>query len=351
MEAIIKLFRTLKWKCVFLYIHIIDFFRFQYFILTDFLCHRKLIILVRRMDALGDVICTLPLAKQLRKNHPECRLVFLTTPYCVDILQHCDVCDAIATVRIKSFEPSFNCFGIIKKIYMPLTDDERNLPVSRNHLSKMLADSCSVAIDDFNIKLKVSDSERILIRKKFQLDRAKSEGKAIFVINCGPTWKVREWPSYYWQELVNLIHRDYDAKIFQIGVHVAGKLNSYDEITGTINLASSLSIKELISLIAESDLLISIDSGPVHIAGVIGTPVLGLFGALTPSSRLPINGVNRSVSASVDCAGCHHSNPIGHWMSGCPNNIRCMQELTPNAVFDVFKSMAEQILKKEHHLL
>jgi ADP-heptose:LPS heptosyltransferase len=350
MEAITGYLKSIKWKTILLFIGVKDISFFYWTIIADFIRYRKLVIVVQRMDALGDVICTIPLARQLRKNYPDCRLFFLTTPYCADILKSCDACDAISIVRIKHFKPSFNCFGIIRKVYEPLTDDERNLPVSRNHLSAMLADSCSVVIDDFNIKLYVSDPERIQIRKKFQLDRAKSEGKAIFVINCGPTWKVREWPSFYWQELLNLIHREYDAEIFQLGVHVAGKLNCYDVLTGTINLASKLTIKELISLIAESDLLISIDSGPVHIAGAVGTPVLGLFGALAPSSRLPMDGLNSFVSALVDCIGCHHSNPIGHWVSGCPNNIRCMQELTPNAVFDVFKSMADQILKKEHRL-
>jgi ADP-heptose:LPS heptosyltransferase len=351
MEAIIGYLKSIKWKTILLIIGVKDISFFYWTIIADFLKYRKSVIVVRRMDALGDVICTIPLARQLRKNYPDSRLFFLTTPYCADILKSCDACDAISIVRIKHFKPSFNCFGIIRKVYEPLTQDERGLAVSRRHLYEVLAESCSVIVEDTKIVLKVSGVERTEIRERLKIKQARNSGKPVIVINCGPTWKVREWPADHWQELINRIHANYNVIIYQVGVRVAGKTNIYDTLMGTINLASGLTTKELISLIAESDILISIDSGPVHIASAVGTPVLSLLGALSHEISLPRDGISRAVKAPINCLGCHHSDPIGHWKSGCPNNIECMQKLTPNVVFDAFKSIADQILKKEHRLL
>ena len=48
-------------------------------------------------------------------------------------------------------------------------------------------------------------------------------------------------------------------------------------------MVSRLKGEELVALIAICDLLISIDSGPVHVAGAVATPVIGLFGPVNPA--------------------------------------------------------------------
>lgn len=344
MHFVVSLLKSIKWKVVFLCIAVKDIVRFYHLVLSDFLHYRQKIILVCRMEALGDVICTIPLARQLRKNHKDCRLLFLTTSYCSEILQSSDACDAIAIVRTKHFYPHFKLFGIISKIYKPRTEDERGLPVSRRHLYETLAQSCKVILEDSSITLQLSELDRRLIAERFRLDHARWEGKSVVVINCGPTWKVREWPAGHWQELIDRIYANYNVIIFQLGVHVSGQKNVYDSLTGTINLSSRLTIKELIGLIAHSDLLVSIDSGPVHIARAVGTPVLELLGALGSEISLPNDGISRGVTADVPCLGCHHQDPIGHWKSGCPHGIRCMAELSPLTVFEEFRVMADDLL-------
>lgn len=45
------------------------------------------------------------------------------------------------------------------------------------------------------------------------------------------------------------------------------------------------------------------------------------------------------VFSGVPCLFCHHKTPLGHWMSGCPNEIRCMRELDVQSVFQAIESM------------
>jgi len=91
-------------------------------------------------------------------------------------------------------------------------------------------------------------------------------------------------------------------------------------------------IDKLINLVAAVDLLIGIDSGPIHVAGAVGTPCVALFGPTDPDLVLFDPGTT-GVFHRVDCSFCHHRHPRLHWMSGCPHGIRCMKALTVEEVF------------------
>jgi ADP-heptose:LPS heptosyltransferase len=88
-------------------------------------------------------------------------------------------------------------------------------------------------------------------------------------------------------------------------------------------------------------LIISIDSGPIHVAGAVGTPVVGLFGAVNPLYRLPPASAAVGLVTDVPCLFCHHRTPIEHWRTGCPHDIRCMKLLEPEAVFNAVVEMLE----------
>jgi ADP-heptose:LPS heptosyltransferase len=146
--------------------------------------------------------------------------------------------------------------------------------------------------------------------------------------------------------LVDKIHGEYDTVIIQFGIHISGKLNAYDALTGVQSLVSRLNTEELVALLAGCDLLVAIDSGPVHIAGAVGTPVVGLYGALDPRCFLPPDSPAVGVFSEVPCLFCHHKTPLGHWKSGCPNDIRCMVELDVEKVFQAAKAMLAKLGSK-----
>ena len=111
-------------------------------------------------------------------------------------------------------------------------------------------------------------------------------------------------------------------------------------------LASRLKGEELLALVAVSGLIISIDSGPVHVAGAVGTPVIGLFGPVDPASRLPPDSPALGLVSDVPCLFCHNRAPIIHWRAGCPNDIACMKKLDDQSVFEAVKSMLAQSKKQ-----
>jgi len=92
-----------------------------------------------------------------------------------------------------------------------------------------------------------------------------------------------------------------------------------------LNLSGKTSLRELISLVSECDTLISNDSGPMHIAYAVGTPLVALFGSTDPKLTGPVNGANIVLKADLPCSPCFER--------ACRNNdMRCMNDITTDDV-------------------
>lgn len=89
--------------------------------------------------------------------------------------------------------------------------------------------------------------------------------------------------------------------------------------TDPVNLAGALTLGELACLIEDADLLISNNTGPVHIAAAVQTPVVDLY-ALTNPQHTPWQVAHRLLSCDVPCRYCYRSVcPQGH--NACLNGI------------------------------
>ena len=84
-------------------------------------------------------------------------------------------------------------------------------------------------------------------------------------------------------------------------------------------LAGTLSLQEIAALIKISDVLLSVDTGPLHIAQGVNTPVVALFGPTDPKIWGPRNSNDKIIYKKIDCSPC--------WGKGnCENNI-CMDKI------------------------
>lgn len=92
------------------------------------------------------------------------------------------------------------------------------------------------------------------------------------------------------------------------------------------NLAGQTDLETLIGLLAEAALVVTNDSGPMHVAAALGTPTLAIFGATDPDVTGPLGPRTRVVSHKVDCSPC--------LLRECPIDHRCMEGLTVEQVFE-----------------
>jgi ADP-heptose:LPS heptosyltransferase len=247
-----------------------------------------------------------------------------------------------------TFPPNVKIFGLVEAIYNPQTTGEKSFTSGTStHLINDLAASCGFTVTPRLPRLCLSPGLIEEARTTYGLDSKLTGERLLIGINPGPSWRVREWQTWKWQELINKIHSEYDAVIIQFGTNKGDGSCEYDNLARVKSVASRLKGEELVALIASCDLVISIDSGPVHVAGAVGTPVIGLFGPLDPASRLPPDSEAIGLFGEVPCLFCHNRTPVIHWFDGCPNDIACMKTLDTESVFDAVKSMLAHSRKRE----
>jgi len=94
-----------------------------------------------------------------------------------------------------------------------------------------------------------------------------------------------------------------------------------------ISVAGGTSLRELAALIAETDVFLTNDSGPMHIAYAVGTPLVAIFGSTSPELTGPVGLCNAVVRTDIDCSPCF-SRACGR------DYIRCMFGITSEDVFE-----------------
>ena len=72
-----------------------------------------------------------------------------------------------------------------------------------------------------------------------------------------------------------------------------GKQDNHEPITGVCDLVNKLSVKQLVAVINSLDVLVSCDSGPMHIGFAVGTATVAIFGPVPPRFRMPLVGSDR----------------------------------------------------------
>jgi len=108
-----------------------------------------------------------------------------------------------------------------------------------------------------------------------------------------------------------------------------------------LNLGGKLSLKQTAVLLSNAVLFIGIDSGPMHMATAVNTPVVAIFGPSRPWRWGPWGSGQVVVQKDWDCVPCGKK--------GCRNDgaeSRCLTELTPEEVLPAVENKLEQILRQ-----
>jgi ADP-heptose:LPS heptosyltransferase len=296
------------------------------------------VVLVRK-GGMGDLICLLASIGGLRARHPNSWLVVITPLGCWQLVASSGLADASAD--------AWSLFHIFVSIvrspdsyYVPLLPHERD-PVEpqTNHLSDDFAEALRVRADPFSVNFRLP--ERVRKRVVGKLRRINPDGRPIVVLHAKAGEPIREWPPLRCDELCQLISSQTSAVVITIGMNGGGaaQRRAVPPLPNIVGWVGRLQVIELVALLERASAFVGVDSGPLHIAGILGVPSVALFGATSSELRLHPNARAATVTAGVPCLGCHHG-PAGplHWVIGCPNDIACMSEIKAE---DVFARLAE----------
>lgn len=164
-----------------------------------------------------------------------------------------------------------------------------------------------------------------------------------FVLITQARWPTKLWPPERFAELGRrILEREPGMKVVLIGdPSDHGRLDAIKSRMGSqgkdaVNLAGSTDLRELAALLDMAAFVITVDSGPMHIAAAAGAAVIALFGPTAPWRTGPYGRGHKIIRKDLPCSPC--------FKKDC-DDIRCMEEITVEEVLNALDDFLKDILK------
>lgn len=187
--------------------------------------------------------------------------------------------------------------------------------------------------------------EERLVRAGWQ----RGQPYAVINPNAGRLSLERRWPQSSYAALVRRLIEEDDLTVVLIGAHgeraytgeVAHQAQDRGSATETppvIDLSGALTQAELCSLLANATVVVSNDSGPMHLAAALGAPTVGLFGPETPVMYRPLGATVRVLYEPPVCSPCInvHDNKVATCIHGRPE---CLVNISVEAALEATRAL------------
>jgi len=319
-------------------------------------------ILVIKLRAVGDVLLTTPVIRNLKENFPEAEIDFLTEPLSEDILKSNSFLNNLIvfgrrekgylkfllSLKKKNYDLVIDLFCNPRSAQMTFaTRAKYRVGYSfrlRRYAYNVLLKSRGHEVHnvDFNLDalralgLKVNHGIPVLQITPRELDLAReffrknfSENDKIIGINAGGGWEAKLWGLKKFAELSDRLIENYDYKVLIFWG--PGQIQIYENLKKMMRyepfIAPPTSLREMAALQKRCDFVISNDSGPMHISAAVGTPTIGIFGPTNPKLQGPVGeGCMTIVKEGLSCLGCN--------LTACKIGNLCMTELSVDDVLN-----------------
>jgi lipopolysaccharide heptosyltransferase I len=338
-------------------------------------------ILLVKPSALGDVVHALPVAASLARRYPHARLDWLVEEEAADIVRdHPAVAETVVSkrrrwlrqlgnpreaaqavgeavafarsLRAARYDAVLDLQGLFKSaIYVlcagaPLrvgfAEGREGAPAVLTHrvvappqpvhaVDRYLALAAAVGVVDPVREFRIAVGAGDAAQAARCLDGLPRPRVALHPV---ARWRTKLWETARWRDMAQRLGRE------GIGVVLIGGQGDRREAEAIgrgadpppRNLAGALSLKSLAALLARVDLLVCVDSGPMHVASAVGTPVLALFGATDPRRTGPL-GPGAVLRRELPCSPCLDRR------CRIPDTLRCMRGLGVDEVWEAARAL------------
>jgi heptosyltransferase-2 len=324
-------------------------------------------ILVVAPSWVGDCVLMQPMLRCLHQRHPGVRLDVLAPPWTEKLLRQMpEVADIIINpfphgalqlgarralgrqLRERSYDQAIVLPNSLKSALVPffagipmrtgftgemryglLNDarklDKRRWPLMVERFAALAEDpDADIARPLPSPALQVSDEQRAATLAKFGLTLDKRVAVFCPGAEYGPA---KRWPEPYYAELAQRL-RAQGYAVWLIGSpkdkEIADKIVALGN-EPCRNLCGTTDLAEAIALISCAELVVSNDSGLMHIAAALDRNMLAIFGSSSPEFTPPLSDKAEVLSLNLSCSPCFKRVcPLGHF--------NCMLQLTPQEV-------------------
>lgn len=204
----------------------------------------------------------------------------------------------------------------------------------------LLRPICDVDNAERNLVLPVNEQVAQEVRE-FLLNKGidLSSNRPLIGMNPGAFYgSAKRWFPERYAVVADYVQEKHNATVIVTGIAqerpIAEEVVSRAKHKNIHNLAGEVSLRQLIALLSFLDLYITNDSGAMHIAAAVGTPVVAIFGSTDWVTTAPYSQKSLIVRKETDCAPC--------LLRECPGDHRCMTAIQPE---DVIAAAEDQLQK------
>lgn len=330
-------------------------------------------ILMIKTIGIGDVVAILPAVKAIRKRYPQAHLTFLAMPRVKEVLEGSELIDEVVYLDFKGvlkgmreaarmtkelrqssydlsidFEHYYNFTALMayfaripRRVGFVIPGQKRRevfthaypYPVEAHETDAfmVLARGIGAEGDTDLVPISYSDEDEAFIGKLLQ-EKGIQPSKLVLVHpGTSPSAMSRRWPEEYFVQVI----KELQTQGFQVGITGSeGDRPTIQKVlsqSGALDLVGRTTLKQFAVLAGKAALVLSVDTGPMHVAAATGTPVVGVFGPNIPSKWGPKGPENVAVIEKLECSPCTRQY-LGV-VSTC-EDPRCMRELRPEKVID-----------------
>jgi heptosyltransferase-2 len=333
-------------------------------------------VVVRGVNWVGDAVMSVPALRELRRLFPRARLTLATRPWAEGIFDGADFIDdflvtgggsgktsavlreargwrarrfELAVLFPNSFAPALVAAlarvpvraGYATQGRAPLLTHRVGVPEwrGRRHevfyylnlvaeLERKLYGTSTVEARGPDASLRVTEA-RLRDAQLLLFENGARPGRPLVAICPGSTnSRAKRWPAERFAAVADLLAERAGAEVVLVGA--AAESDISDEVARHMRarpvvLTGRTDLAQTAAVLKASDLLVTNDTGPAHVAAAVGCPVVVVFGPTNPVTTRPFSDSAEVVRRPPVCAPC--------MLRDCPIDHRCMTAVTPDEVF------------------
>ena len=319
-------------------------------------------ILIINLAFIGDVLLSTPVARALRQAYPDAVIDMLVIPLAAPIARGNPYIDGVLEYDKRGRHKKF---GELIKLIAAIRARRYDLAVTTNfaprgamlawasgiprrvgydaqHAGWFLTDKASphrpairheaenyldvlkplgITTADTSLALKINAAAAASLAKKVAFDSA----KPVVAICPAGSYPQKSWSVEGYAQLIRRLATQADCYL----IGASGEAARLEEINAAAGhlakvLAGTLALGELVAFLAHARLLVSVDTGPMHMANAVGTPVVALFGPTDPKGWGPRGSRDVIFYNADECSPC--------WGRKACSDNNCMNLLAADKV-------------------
>ncbi len=318
-------------------------------------------------SALGDVVHSLPVLHALRVRFPDARITWIINRSYESLVRDhpdlsatmpfdrgaglCTFASLLREIHLQRFDLVIDLQGLLRSGLMAwasgagrrvglrsaregarlfYTDLINDLPIDRLHAVDRywrVAEALGVGHLEKKFHVPLGAAEQAWAAGQFG-----HRPRPWIVMNLGTRWETKRWPVEHFAELGRRTLDGFGGTIILVGSaderplaeHAADLLPG-----GALDLTGRTDLRHLAAVLAQADVVVSNDSGPLHLAAALGRPVVAPFTCTSPIRTAPYGQAAAAILTQVWCAA--------SYLKHCAR-MECMKELSPERLWPALAS-------------